>query len=144
MASDSKYFSTHSVLFREGDPANKLFLIKSGQVICLKSSKERLIPVLLAKGQDIIGESAMLSDAPYTYSAIALTQVETESVDNSKFREILVEAPQWLHDLTITMIARFQSTAGLVAENRVLSASILGEEDFPPALEIEFKKLLSQ
>lgn len=144
MASESKYFSTHSVLFREGDPAEKLFIIKTGQVLCLKSSKERLIPVFLAKGQDIIGESAMLSDAPYTYSAIALSQVEIESVENSKFRDILSEAPQWLHDLTITMIARFQSTAGLVAENRVMSASILSEEDFPPALEIEFKKLLSQ
>jgi CRP-like cAMP-binding protein len=144
MSVQSNFFQTHKVLFREGDPAEKLFIVKTGQVLCLKASKERLIPVYLAKSGDIIGESSMLSDAPYTYSAIALTQVEVDEVENSKFREVLNGAPQWLIDLTITMISRFQNTAGLIAENRVIHPTILSDEDFPPQKEIEFKKLIAQ
>jgi CRP-like cAMP-binding protein len=141
--SNSIFFDPRQVIFREGEDASSLMIIKSGEVLCLKASKERLIPVFLAKGQDIIGESAMLSDAPYTYSAIALSRVEVITVPNTDFRQALGSAPKWLTDLTSTMIARFQSTASLVAENRVLHPSILSEEDFPPSLEIDFKKLLS-
>ncbi len=144
MSDNSSYFQPKTVLFREGDDASRLMIIKSGEVLCLKASKERLIPVFLAKGQDIIGESAMLDGAPYTYSAIALSQVEVITVPNNDFRQALGVAPKWLIDLTLTMVSRFQSTAGLVAENRVLHPSILSEEEFTPSLEVEYKKLLNQ
>lgn len=144
MSNKPQYFNTHTVLFREGDAADKLFIVKTGQVLCLKASKDRLIPVFVAKAQDILGESALLRDAPYTYSAISLTQVELECIENNKFTKVLSEAPQWMMDLTLTMIARFQATAGLVADNRIVHHSVLSEEDFPPTLENELKKLLAQ
>ena len=141
--SETIFFDTKSVLFREGDDATRMLILKNGQVLCLKSSNERLIPVFIANAQDIIGESAMLSGAPYTYSAIALSRVEVISVPNKNFTDALKVAPDWLTDLTSTMISRFQSTAELVAENRVLHSSLLSEEEFSPSLEIEYKKLLS-
>jgi CRP-like cAMP-binding protein len=141
---DSTLFNSKSVVFREGDEASELLIIKSGEVLCLKNFKDRLIPVFLAKGQDIIGESAMLSGAPYTYSAIALTDVEVVKVPNADLRSALDAAPQWISDLSITMVSRFQNTAGLVAENRVIHSSIMNEEDYTSSLEIEYKNLLSQ
>lgn len=141
--SNSTFYDPKTVIFREGDDANNLLIIKNGQVVCLKASKERLIPVFMANPQDIIGESAMLSGAPYTYSAIALSRVEVISVPSKDFNQAMAAAPDWLTDLATTMIARFQSTAGLVAENRALHPSILSEEEFTPSLEIEYKKLLS-
>ena len=132
-----------TVIFKEGKEARKLWIVKSGEVLCLKSSKERLIPVFLAGAEDIIGESAMLEGAPYSYSAIALSQVELASVDNESFKQVLTAAPKWLIDLTSTMVSRFHSTAEFIAENRVLHPSILSDEDFPPSLEIEYKKLLN-
>ena len=137
-------FEPKSVLFREGDDASALLIIKTGEVLCLKAAKDRLIPVFLARAKDIIGESAMLDGAPYTYSAITLTKVEVSGVPNKNFQQVLKAAPEWLIDLTLTMVSRFQSTANLVAENRVFHESILSEEQFPPALEIEYKKLLAQ
>lgn len=140
--SSQTVYKAKSVLFREGDDASVLMIIKSGEVLCLKSSKDRLIPIFLGKDQDILGESAMLDGAPYTYSAIAMTNVEVLMIPTSDFRQALAAAPQWIIDLTLTMVSRFQNTAGLIAENRVLHPSILSEEHFPPSLEIEFKKLL--
>lgn len=141
---DSTLFSPKSVIFREGDDASELIIIKSGEVLCLKIFKDRIIPVYKAKEQDIIGESAMLSGAPYTYSAIALTNVEVIKVPNKDLRDAFDAAPQWLTDLSLTMVSRFQNTAGLVAENRVLHPSIISEEEYTSSLEIEFKNLLSQ
>jgi CRP-like cAMP-binding protein len=142
--SNSSFFEPKSVLFREGEEASKLYLIKTGEVLCLKYSNERLIPVFLGKAEDIIGESAMLEGAPYTYSAIAISRTEVISIPNKDFIQTLSVAPKWLVDLTLTMVSRFQNTAGLVAENRVIHSSILSEEQFPSALEIEYKRLLSQ
>jgi CRP-like cAMP-binding protein len=132
-----------SLLFKEGTKANKLFVIKSGEVLCLKSSKDRLIPVFLAKEGDIIGESAMVDDLIYTYSAITLSHVELVEVNSSSFKEVLSKSPQWLMELTTTMISRFQNTSNLIAENRMVHPSIIGEDQFTSQLEIEFKKLLA-
>lgn len=141
--SSLKIFKAKSVLFREGDEASSLLILKAGEVLCLKASKDRLIPIFLAKTDDILGESAMLDGAPYTYSAIALTDVEVSTVPNGSFRQVLKSAPQWLIDLTLTMVSRLQNTANLVAENRVVHGAIMSEEQFPSSLEIEFKKLLA-
>jgi CRP-like cAMP-binding protein len=144
MSDNANSFAPSTVIFREGDPAAKLWIVKRGEVLCLKYSKERLIPVFVAKAQDIIGESAMLKDAPYTYSAISTSEVELIPINNDDFNQIMGVAPKWLADLTTTMVSRFQHTSELVAENRVLHPSIVSEEDFPPSLEIQYKKLLNQ
>jgi CRP-like cAMP-binding protein len=141
--SNSTFFDAKTVLFREGDEAKNLMIIKNGEILCLKASKERLIPVFLAKAEDIIGESAMLKGAPYTYSAIAISRSEVISIPTRDFNQALSSAPEWLTDLTTTMVSRFQSTAALVADNRVVHPSILSEEQYPSSLEIEYKKLLS-
>lgn len=131
------------VLFKEGQNAETLYLIKSGEVICLKSSKDRLIPVFHAKAEDIVGESAMIKGSSYGYSAISLGRVELVTIPADNFNKVLKDSPSWLVDLTSTMIGRFQSTANLIADNRTMHPSILSEEEFPSSLEVEFKKLLS-
>lgn len=135
---------TRSPVFKEGTPATNLYLIKSGEVLCLKASKDRLIPVFLAKEGDIIGESAMIPDLVYTYSAVSLTSVELIEVSSSSFKDVFQEAPKWMRELTTTMISRFQSTANLVAENRIVHPSIIAEEKFTSEVEVDYKKLLSQ
>lgn len=140
---ESKFLKSRQVLFKEGEPADKLYLIQRGEVLCLKLSKDRLIPVFKAKAEDIIGESAMLKDEVHSYSAICLDQVEAIEIPNESFVGALSEAPTWLVDLTSTMIGRFHSTAKLIAENRAVHNSIISEEEFTPAFEVEMKKLLS-
>lgn len=141
--SNGKGLMEKMIIFKEGEPATDLYLVKSGKVVCLKSSKDRLIPVFVAKEQDIIGESAMTPNGTYSYSAVTLIASEVVPVPSKDFKSVLKEAPQWLVELTSTMVDRFQNTANVVAENRVLHASILSEEDFPSSLEIELKKLLN-
>jgi CRP-like cAMP-binding protein len=136
-------YGFRQVIFKEGVKADKLFLVKSGEVLCLKSSKDRLIPVFLAKEGDVIGESAMIDDLAYTYSAISLAKTELVEVPSKNFHEVLNQSPDWLKELTMTMISRFQSTSNLIAENRKVHPSIMSEELFTSQLEIEFKKLLT-
>lgn len=131
------------VIFKEGAKANKLFMVKAGEVLCLKSSKDRLIPVFLAKEGDIIGESAMIQDLVYTYSAISMANTELLEVTSFSFKQVFSKAPEWLSELTTTMITRFQNTSNLIAENRMIHPSIISEDTFNSQVEIDFKKLLA-
>lgn len=134
---------SHEVLFREGELAQSLYIIKRGEILCLKRSKDRLIPVFRAEAGDIIGENAIITTGAYGYSAITLTTTELLEIPSQSFKQIMAKAPSWLMDLTGTMVQRFENTANLIAENRVFNDSILSEEDFPSSLEVEFKKLLN-
>lgn len=136
-------FNKQTVIFKEGAAAEGLFLIKEGTVLCLKSSKDRLIPVFLAKEGDIVGESAIVNELEYTYSTIAYTDVKLIKIPATSLQEAFDKAPDWLIELTTTMIARFQNTSTLIAENRLIHPSILSEEEFSSELEVKFKNLLS-
>jgi CRP-like cAMP-binding protein len=140
---NSKSYMAKTIIFKEGEPATDLFLVKSGRVVCLKSSKDRLIPVFVATDQDIIGEGAMTANGVYSYSAVSLSLCEVVPVPAGDFKSVIEQAPQWLIELTSTMIERFQNTANIIAENRVLHKSIMSEEDFTSSLEIELKKILN-
>ncbi len=142
---DSKnFYQSLSVIFREGEEARQVFIIRSGEVICLKNAKDRLVPVFTAKQGDVIGETAMVADGTYTYSALAVSQVELLPIPNGDFKQVMELAPPWLSELTITMLNRFHVTSKMVAENRLLHPVIVSEEDFPSSLEIEYKKILGQ
>ena len=131
------------LIFKEGDPAAKLYMIKSGEVLCLKQSNDRLIPVFTAKENDIIGENAMMSGGINSYSAISNSVVELIEIPASHFSTVFREAPEWLIELTKTMITRFQNTASLIAENRVIHSSLVDEDRFTSELEVECKNLIT-
>ncbi len=139
---DKITFGVKAVIFKEGSKANKLYLIKAGEVICLKSHKDRLIPVFLAKEGDIIGESAMIEGLDYTYSAISMGATELIEVTSFSFKQVFSKAPDWILSLTTTMIERLMNTSTLIAENRIIHASVVSDEFFTPQLENDFKKLL--
>ncbi len=131
------------VLFKEGELATDLHLVKNGHVLCLKKFNDRLIPVLLAKSTDIVGESAMLEDKAYHYSAIAFGETETIAISKSQFAEAFKQAPEWITQLSELMVQRYSLTCSLIAENRVLSPLIISDEEFTAEIEVELKKLIN-
>lgn len=137
-------FDTRKLIFKEGDKAQKLYIVISGEVLCLKFSKDRLIPIYLAKEGDIIGENAMIENSVHQSSAITLSRSELIEIPSFNFKRVFSEVPKWLSDLSLTMVNRFQTTASLIAENRVLSPKILSEEEFNPKIENDFKKIINQ
>jgi CRP-like cAMP-binding protein len=139
---DKITFGVKAVIFKEGSKANKLFLVKAGEVLCLKSHKDRLTPIFLAKEGDIIGEAAMIDGLEYTYSAISMGATELIEVTSFSFKQVFSKAPEWILSLTTTMIERLMNTSTLIAENRIIHSSVVSDEFFTPQLENDFKKLL--
>lgn len=81
-----------SCLFWEGDDADKLYYIVSGQVKLLKSSEDGkdLILSFLQKG-DLIAQFNGFNDAPYGYGAETVTNAELGVIMRKDLEELLVQ-----------------------------------------------------
>jgi CRP-like cAMP-binding protein len=86
-------FAQGEFLFREGEPAVEAYLLHQGRVRLLKRVRmvERSLSVL--KGGDLFGESALLTDAVRTSTAVALSDGIAIVLDRVGLRQIVERFP---------------------------------------------------
>ncbi|MBI4062844.1 MAG: patatin-like phospholipase family protein [Elusimicrobia bacterium] len=84
-----------SILYKRGDPGNKLYIISSGQVALIGSSgsngKETVLTVL-GRGE-VLGEMAVLTGEPRTVTVRLEATSEFYSLNKKMFDEMLMESP---------------------------------------------------
>lgn len=136
------HFKAKHVLFKEGQQARSAHKILTGKVLCLKFTNGRLVPLMMAKKGDVIGEEALIAGGKYSYSAIVLEYSEIHPTSGEQFNKEFKDAPPWMAKLISTMLSRLHNTAGLLADNRIIHPSVFNDQDFGPSLEIEYKRLL--
>jgi CRP/FNR family transcriptional regulator len=79
-----------AVLFREFDPATRVFVLCSGYVKLSCSSKDgKLMNVRIASPGDVLGLSAIISGAPYEVSAEAIEPTVAKIVRRADFLTFL-------------------------------------------------------
>jgi CRP/FNR family transcriptional regulator, cyclic AMP receptor protein len=85
----TKFVKAGGIIFREGDEAHELFVIKSGQVRIQLGNR-----TLTELGPDsIFGEMALIDNEPRSASAIALTDVEIVPVGERQFLFLVSQTP---------------------------------------------------
>ena len=77
------------IIFKEGDAADELFVIKSGQVGIRIGN--RTLSELSANS--IFGETALIDDAPRSATAVALTDVELVPISEKQFLFLVSQTP---------------------------------------------------
>jgi CRP/FNR family cyclic AMP-dependent transcriptional regulator len=82
-------FKAGDTIFREGDNALDLFVIKSGQVRIQIGNRtvSELVP------DAIFGEMALIDDEPRSATAIAVTEVELVPVSEKQFLFLVSQTP---------------------------------------------------
>jgi CRP-like cAMP-binding protein len=130
------------VLFREGSAAEKMFLVLSGRILCLKRDKDRLIPVLSAGPSEIVGEEALFARTAQPFSAIMAERGEVVEVDLSLVDDVMLKSPKWMRNLMETLASRVVGTCEAIAEHRIISEEYEELNIFSDKEEIRLKKLL--
>jgi CRP/FNR family cyclic AMP-dependent transcriptional regulator len=82
-------FKQGEIIFREGDPATDLYVIKSGRVDI--ASGNRLLATLGDNG--IFGEMALIDKAPRSATVTAATDVELVPVNEKQFLFLVSQTP---------------------------------------------------
>lgn len=131
------------ILFKEGQSPTHLIIVKSGGILCLKRSKERLVPVMWGSDQNIIGEEAVLSGSAHGYSAIVMEESEIVEIDANEIKRTMSSAPAWISGLLATLGERANDTASAIAEHRIGDVKLSGGQELAPQEETRLKKLLA-
>lgn len=86
---EARLFKAGDVIFREGDEAKELFVIKSGQVRVQIGN--RTVTELAA--DSIFGEMALIDSEPRSATVVAITDTELVPVSEKQFLFLVSQTP---------------------------------------------------
>ena len=110
-------YSPSQAIYREGNPAERLFVLADGKIKLLKfgaNNREVLLDIL--RPGDFFGNFTYISGDTYQESAIALTQACTLSISNEDFRAIVDRTPQLAIRSMQVMAARLNASTQKVLQ----------------------------
>jgi CRP/FNR family transcriptional regulator, cyclic AMP receptor protein len=103
---EAQILKAGSVIFREGDAANELFVIKSGQVRIQIGNR-----TITELGQDsIFGEMALIDSEPRSATAVAVTDVELVPVSEKHFLFLVGQTPYFALKVMRVLAQRLRAT----------------------------------
>ena len=94
------------IIFKEGDKAEELFVVKSGQVgIRLGNRTLSELPA-----NSIFGEMALIDDSPRSATAVAVTDVELVPVSEKQFLFLVSQTPFFALKVMRVLARRLRAT----------------------------------
>lgn len=103
---ETKFIKAGGVIFREGDEAHELFVIKSGQVRIQLGN--RTLAELSAN--DVFGEMALIDNEPRSATALAVTDVELVAVSEKQFLFLVGQTPYFALKVMRVLVQRLGAT----------------------------------
>ena len=103
---ESRRFKAGSTIFREGDEANELFVIKSGKVR-IQIGNRTLTEL---EPDTIFGEMALIDNEPRSATAIAVTDVELVPVGEKQFLFLVSQTPYFALKVMRVLVQRLRAT----------------------------------
>ena len=110
-------------LFHQGDAGDVMFLVLSGRVeVVLEQSGNELVRVLGRGG--VVGELAILTEAPRSAGVRARRDAELLALDRSRFAELLTEEASFTMSLTREIGMQLRASRALEAPASSVPATI--------------------
>ena len=103
---ETRFFKAGSTIFREGEEAHELFVIKSGDVRIQIGN--RTVSELSA--DHIFGEMALIDNQPRSASAIAVIDVELVPVSEKQFLFLVGQTPYFALKVMRVLAQRLRAT----------------------------------
>ena len=116
-------------LFRSGDVADGLYVLRAGRLRVLVEDEEGLRVVRELGPGDVLGELALLTGSPRSASAQAVRDSELVELDAARFDALLSDDPRFARALLRELAAQLQVSGGLATPStrpRVFSVVPLG------------------
>ena len=105
-----EFISSNEVLFTEGDPGDKAYVIMEGEVDILKESGEQTVLLATRKAGEVIGEMSLLDQAPRFASGQTRTECKLLSISHANLSHLLDTSPSAARVMLSTITNRLRST----------------------------------
>jgi CRP-like cAMP-binding protein len=102
----ARTYEKDDMIFAEGEPAEEIFIIRSGSVKISRVSKTGEILLAILKTGDVFGEMALLEEKPRGASAVAYEKCDLMVVNQANFDQMIKTQPQLITKLTTLLAER--------------------------------------
>ncbi|AOS61098.1 CRP-like cAMP-binding protein [Actinoalloteichus hoggarensis] len=110
-------FSRSHVIFTEGEPGDRLYIIQSGKVKVGRKSPDGRENLLAIMGpSDMFGELSIFDPGPRTSTATTVTEVRALSMDRPALREWISKRPEIAEQLLRVLARRLRRTNNMLAD----------------------------
>lgn len=103
---EARLFKAGDVIFREGDEATELFVIKSGQVRVQIGNRT----VTELGAESIFGEMALIDSEPRSATVVAITDTELVPVSEKQFLFLVSQTPYFALKVMRVLAQRLRVT----------------------------------
>jgi CRP/FNR family transcriptional regulator, cyclic AMP receptor protein len=103
---ETRLIKAGDVIFRQGDEAHELFVIKSGEVRIQLGNRT----VTELHANDIFGEMALIDDEPRSATAVAISDVELVPVSEKQFLFLVGQTPYFALKVMRVLAQRLRAT----------------------------------
>ncbi|GIX39878.1 MAG: hypothetical protein KatS3mg128_0927 [Silanimonas sp.] len=134
--------ATGEALFREGDPPTTAFILEEGQIEIRATQRGRQAVLAVLGPGSIVGEMAVIDEAPRTATALALAPCRLRVLERSQIAERLAQADPILRALLQGTLQRYRSALAALQGRR--EAAARAAEDTTRAAGVGKMRLESQ
>ena len=113
--------STGELLFEEGEVGDLAYVIMKGQIEISKISDGTTVLLAVRGIGELIGEMALLEDAPRMASAKAASDCQLLSIGREQLEELLSSSPSSARAMLRTIIGRLRETEALLRQKEKLA-----------------------
>ena len=126
-------------LFAEGDAGARAFVISEGEIEIVKRTGEREVLLAVHKPGEVIGEMALLQDAPRSATAKARTTARLLAIPKAEIDVLMDSSIQAVRAMFKVLLERWQATQSLLTQSErmaqlgTLTAGLAHELNNPAA-----------
>lgn len=104
-------FPAKTIVFKEGDPGDALYIIKSGKVNILKRTSAGTDLILATLGKEaVIGDMAVIDDMPRSATVMTVQDTIFYVITKSDFKNLLTNNPEISFQILKMMTERLRKT----------------------------------
>jgi signal transduction histidine kinase len=108
-------------LFAEGDPGDRAFVIKEGQLEVLKTSSGREVLLDVQEAGAVIGEMALVEDLPRMATVRARTDSVLLTVHQDQFDQLLTTSSSAARAILHTVLSRWRNTMATLQQSEKMA-----------------------
>lgn len=126
-------------LFAEGDAGERAFVISEGEIEIIKRTGEREVLLAVRKPGEVIGEMALLQDAPRSATARARTASRLMAIPKVEIDVLMESSIEAVRAMFKVLLERWQATQALLTQSErmaqlgTLTAGLAHELNNPAA-----------
>lgn len=109
-------------LMEEGTPGDALYIIIDGELQVTKRAGDKDVALAVRSAGEVIGEIALLDDAPHTATVRALQDSHLYKINRDTFNELLHSHPSATLAILRTVTARLRNTEAMLRQNEKMAA----------------------